>query len=202
VIRRVLLALFAVAPGALSDSVPARADQDRPPAVPTRDVDVTYRAGQGGQAVVQRSRWSAGTRRLRVDTPTPGVYAIADYGAHTLMMVSEPAHGVLDLDAAEAGIPGPAAPGSAVPGSAASAGAGFVRRGDGQVVGLPCTEWETSDRQGQPVVACYTEDGVLLEARHGAQVFVQATRVAYDTLDATVFAVPPSYSHTSPRNSR
>lgn len=191
-IRRVLLALLAAASGAASDPVPARADQDRPPAVPTRDVDVTYRAGQGGQAVVQRSRWSAGTQKLRVDTPTPGVYAIADYGAHTLMMVSEPAHGVMDLDAAAAGFPG----------SAASAGAGFVRRGGGQVAGLPCTEWETSDRQGQPVVACYTEDGVLLAARHGAQVFVQATRVAYGTLDAAVFAVPPSYSHTSPRSAR
>jgi len=197
VIRRVLLVLLAAALGAASDPVPARADQDRPPAVPTRDVDVTYRAGQGGQAVVQRSRWSAGTRKLRVDTPTPGVYAIADYEAHTLMMVSEPAHGVMDLDAAAAGFPGPAAPGSA-----ASAGAGFVRRGGGQVAGLPCTEWETSDRQGQPVVACYTEDGVLLEARRGAQVFVQATRVAYGTLDAAVFAVPPSYIHTSPRSAR
>jgi len=189
VIRRVLLALLAAASGVMSGPVPARADQDRPPTVPTRDVDVTYQAGQGGQVVVQRSRWSAGARKLRVDTPTPGVYAIADYGAHTLMMVSEPAHGVMDLNAAEAGFPG----------SAASAGAGFIRRGSGQVAGLPCTEWETSDRQGQPVVACYTEDGVLLEARHGAQVFVQATRVAYGTLDAAVFVVPPSYTHASPR---
>lgn len=184
--RRVLLALLVAG----SASTRAVADQDRPPALPTRDVDVTYKAGQGEQTVVQRSRWSAALRKLRVDAPTPGVYAIADYAAHTLSMVSEPARGVLDLDGAEA----------AFPGAAAGGGASFVRQGDSQVAGLPCTEWETADRQGQPVLACYTEDGVLLRARHGAQVFVQATRVAYGALDAATFVVPPAFAHKTPRS--
>ena len=185
VIRRVLLALLLAG----SASRRAVAEQDRPPALPTRDVDVTYKAGQGEQTVVQRSRWSAALRKLRVDAPTPGVYAIADYAARTLSMVSEPAHGVLDLDGAEAAFPG-----------AAGGTASFVRQGGSQVAGLPCTEWETADRQGQPMLACYTEDGVLLRARHGAQVFVQATRVAYGALDAATFVVPPSFSHKSSRS--
>jgi len=188
VIPRVVLALPIVASIAAS----AMADQDRPPAMPTRDVDVTYRAGQGDQAVGQRSRWSAEVRKLRLDTPTPGVYVIADYNAHTLAMVSDPARGVLDLEMPAGGLPGQAVPGSA----------GFLRRGMSQVAGLPCTEWETLDRQGQPTLACYTEDGVLLEARHGAQVLVQATRVAYGVLDAATFSIPPSYSHESPRSAR
>ena len=175
-----------------SAAASANADQDRPPATPTRDVDVTYKAGEGVHAVVERSRWSAATQRLRVDTPTPGVYAIADYAARTLSMVSDPARGVMDLDSGEAAFPGPAT----------SSGVGFVRVGGGEVVGVPCTEWETSDRQGQPMVACYTEDGVLLKARHGVQVFVQATRVAYGSLDPSVFAVPPSYRRASPAGVR
>ena len=185
---RILLALLITG----SAAAPANADQDRPPATPTRDVDVTYKAGEGDQAVVERSRWSAATQKLRVDTPTPGVYAIADYAARTLSMVSEPARGVMDLDAGEA----------AFPGAATSAGVGFIRRGGSEVAGVPCTEWETSDRQGHPMVACYTEDGVLLKARQGAQVFVQATRVAYGRVDPSIFVVPPSYRHASPTSVR
>jgi hypothetical protein len=173
-------------------SGPAAADQDRPPAMPTRDVDVTYRAGQGDRTVVQRSRWSATARKLRLDTPTPGVYVIGDYAEHTLMMVSEQAQGVLDMELPADGLPGQAASGSA----------SFTRRGDGKVAGHPCTEWETLDRQGQATLACYTEDGVLLEARHGAQILVQATRVVYGALDAATFAVPRSYSHERPRSAR
>ena len=187
-IRRVLFMLSVI----VLAGEPAVAEQDRPPAMPTRDVDVTYRAGQGDQTVIQRSRWSADARKLRVDTPTPGVYVIGDYNARTLMMVSEPAHGVLDMDLAADGLPG----------QAVSGGAGFMRRGGSQVAGLPCTQWETSDRQGQATLACYTEDGVLLEARHGAQVLVQATRVVYGAVDAATFAVPRSYSHERPRSAR
>ncbi len=186
--RRVVPALLVLT----SMLAPAAAEQDRPPVMPTRDVDVTYRAGQGDQAVDQRSRWSAAARKLRLDTPTPGVYVIADYAAHTLAMVSEPARGVLDLEMPAGGLPGQALPGST----------GFLRRGASQVAGLPCTEWETSDRQGQPTLACYTEDGVLLEARHGTQILVQATRVMYGALDTAMFAIPPSYSHEGPRSAR
>lgn len=184
-IRGVLLALLAA-----SAATPSLADPDRPATMPTRDVDVTYRTGQGDKAVVQRSRWSAGGQKMRLDTPTPGVYVIVDYAARTLAMVSDRDRGVLDLPAPPGAMPGEAAPGRTA----------FTRRGSGQVAGLSCTEWETADLQGQATLACFTEDGVLLEARHGAQVLVQATRVAYGTLDAAAFVVPQSYSHEAPKS--
>jgi hypothetical protein len=191
-ILRILLGALLALVVAASMVTPAVADPDRPVTTPTRDVDVTYRAGQGDQAVMQRSRWSAGGRKMRLDTPTPGVYVIVDYAARTLAMVSDRDHGVLDL---------PAPPG-AMPGQAAADSTVFTRRGDSKVAGLPCGEWETTDTQGQATLACFTDDGVLLEARHGEQVLVQATRVAYGTLDASAFVVPQSYSHEAPKGSR
>lgn len=168
---------------------PARAQADRPVTLPTRDVDVTYRTGGGERAMSQRSRWSAAERKMRLDTPTPGVYAIVDYAAGTMAMVSDRSRGVLDLPAPAGTLPGQAAPG----------GTPFTRRGSTQVAGVPCTEWETRDLGGQATLTCFTDDGVLLQARHGAQVLVQATRVVYGALDAAAFAVPPGYAHGVPR---
>ncbi len=177
----------------LTASAPAWA-QDRPPTTPTRDVDVTYRAGQGDRVVQQRSRFLASDQRLRVDTPTPGVYAIVDYRAHTLAMVSDAEHAVLDMPA-----PAGAAPGG-VP--AGQGSARFIRRGTDQVAGLTCTEWETTDTAGLPTLACFTDDGVMLRARRGAQLLVVADRVAYGTQDPAVFTVPPGYAHTDSRAPR
>lgn len=163
--------------------------QDRPPTTPTRDVDVTYQAGQGDKMVQQRSRFRASDQRLRVDTPTPGVYAIVDYRARTLAMVSDAERAVLDMPA----------PAGAMPGSvpASPPGASFVRRGADQVAGLACTEWETTDTAGLPTLACFTDDGVMLRARRGAQVLVVAARVAYGVQDPAAFTIPPGYAHTS-----
>ena len=185
----VALALVAAAAGC----APAWA-QDRPLATPTRDVDVTYRAGQGDKAVQQRSRFRTSDQRLRVDTPTPGVYAIVDYRARTLAMVSDAERAVLDMPAPAGGGPGGL--------SAGGAGARYVRRGTDQVAGLACTEWETTDTTGQPTLACFTEDGVLLRARRGAQVLVVAARVAYGAQDPAAFTVPPGYAHTDARAPR
>ncbi len=181
-------ALPAAALLAVLTVLPARAQADRPATLPTRDVDVTYRMGQGEQAMSQRSRWSAAERKMRLDTPTPGVYAIVDYAAGTMAMVSERSRGVLDLPTPAGGLPGQAASGSAP----------FTRRGSTQIAGLPCTEWETRDLGGQATLICFTDDGVLLQARHGAQVLVEATRVAYGALDPAAFAVPPGYAHEAP----
>lgn len=182
-------ALLAAALGAVlpASAVPQAAHaQDRPPAMPLRDVDVTYRAGQGDRVVEQRSRFRAADQRLRLDTPTPGLYAIVDLRARTMAVVSVADRAVMDLPA----------PAAATPGGVATA-AHFVRRGADEVAGLACTEWETTDTAGQPTLACYTPDGVMLRARRGPQVLVAATRVAYGGLDAAAFAVPPGYAHAS-----
>ena len=183
----------AIAAACLLTCAPALA-QDRPVTSPTRDVDVTYRAGQGNAVVQQRSRFRASDQRLRVDTPTPGVYAIVDYRSRTLAMVSDAERAVLDMPAPAGAVPGGVAAGQG--------GAAFVRRGTDEVAGLACTEWETTDTAGLPTLACFTGDGVMLRARRGAQVLVVAARVAYGGLDPAAFTVPAGYAHTSSRGPR
>ena len=75
----------------------------------------------------------------------------------------------------------------------------FTRRGTDTVAGLACTEWETLDTQGLPTLACFTADGVLLRARRGAAVFVEAVQVSYGPPDPAAFVVPPSYKHSGAR---
>lgn len=200
-IRAPVLALL---PSLLA-TLPAFA-QDRPAALPTRDVDVTYRTEQGGQVIEQRSRFDAATQRTRLDMPTPGLYSIMDYRARTMAIVSDPDRGVLDVQAPP-GTPGaPSQPG-AQPGAQAGAQAGaqpgstgtFARRGNDQVAGLPCTEWESRDSRGQTVLTCFTADGVMLRVRHGTQVLAVATRVAYGRMDPALFTPPPGYGHVTPR---
>ena len=161
------------------------AAQERPLVLPSRDVDVVYRiavAGPaGGQAVEQRSRFSAAAQRMRVDMPTPGVYSIMDYRAHRMSFVVEGDRAALDT-------PVP------VPGSPA-----YVRLGVDQVAGLACTEWQTQDRQGQGVVTCFTADGVMLRVRRGAQAMAVATRVDYGPVAPGVFEVPAGFSHVTGR---
>ncbi len=163
------------------------AAQDRPPALPTRDVDVTYQSGTGAKAVQQRSRFSAELQRSRLDTPTPGVYLIVDYRAHVMQAVNDAARGVLDMQA-PAQLPG------AVP------DATFTRRGEDVVAGIPCTEWETKDTAGQLTLACFTADGAMLRARRGSQVLATAVKVAYGPLDPALFTPPPGYEHLAPAN--
>ncbi len=160
------------------------AAQDRPPALPTRDVDVTYQSGTGAKAVQQRSRFSAELQRARLDTPTPGFYLLVDYRAHAMQAVSDAARGVLDMDA-PAQLPG------AVP------DATFIRRGEATVAGIACTEWETRDTAGQLTLACFTADGAMLRARRGGQVLATAVRVAYGPLDPALFAAPPGYERVT-----
>ncbi len=155
-------------------SAPALA-QDRPPRLPARDVDVTYRSG----SIEQRWRFRAFDQKLRLDPPTPGVYMILDYAAHQMTMVNDSEQAVLDT-------PAPAT---------APFGPGTTRRGTDEVAGLRCTEWETGDSAGLPTLACFTQDGVMLRARRGAAVLVEAAHVSYAPLDAGLFVVPAGYRH-------
>lgn len=180
------VAMLAAAP----TGAPAGA-QEHPLTTPTRDVDVTYRAGSGPQPVEQRSRYRAADQKVRLDTPTPGVYMIVDQRARSIAMVSDADHGVVEMP-----LRGAAGPAGVAPGQ------DFARRGVDQVVGLACTEWETVDSLGQPTAACFTADGVLLRARRGAQVFVIASRVTYGPLDPQLFTVPAGYARTTARAGR
>ena len=161
--------------------------QERPAPLPTRDVDVTYRSEQAGQVIEQRSRFAAATQRMRLDTPTPGLYMIVDYRTHLMAMVSDPDRAVIDMNAPANG------PGGTLPASA------YTRRGEDKVAGLPCTEWEAKDTQGQLATACFTADGVMLRARRGTQILAVAARVTYNTMDPALFTVPAGYSHATRR---
>lgn len=164
----------------------AAAAQDRPLVTPTRDVDVTYRMGQSGQELEQRTRWLQAERRLRVDTPTPGVYMIVDYATRRMSMVSDADRGVLELDAKAGPLPGQAPEGS-----------GFTRQGSAQVAGLACTEWRTLDSLGAATLACITQDGVLLRAQQDGRVLVEAARVTYGPQQPGAFRVPEGYTRVT-----
>ena len=157
---------------------------DKPITRPTRDVDVTYVADAGGRPVQQRIRVAA-TGSTRIDTPSPGLYMLVNRAARTMAMVSDADRGVINLpyDPARAG--------------GAAEDAAYRRVGAETVAGLGCTEWATTDTAGREVVACFTPDGVMLRARLGGQILVQAASVTYGHLDPAIFAIPPGYERTA-----
>jgi hypothetical protein len=162
---------------------------DAPPSIlPQRDVDVTYRApvaGPGDTNVLQRLRFSAILHRQRLDLPTSGTWMVLDFTAHTMAMVRDQTHEIVDLPApATAGQPG--------------AGSGFTKLAAASVDGLNCTNWRTIDTRGHETVACYTDDGVLLRASNKNGPMLEAVDVKYGVLPATVFMLPQSYSHQRP----
>jgi hypothetical protein len=168
------------------------AAQDRPATIPSRDVDVTYGMvglDQSGQKVrlTQRMRWSAATGKLRVDLPGGTTYMIVDYRGHRLFAVHPAQRAVMEMPADTASV----APGLPQAGA-------YQRRGDGQLAGLPCGEWDTQDAGGEATTVCLTADGVLLGARRGAQVLVAAQAVTYGPIDLAVFAIPDGYRVVSP----
>ncbi len=161
---------------------------DKPAVAPQRDVDVTYQVAQpvaGGPPLTQRMRWSVSAGRLRVDPPTPGLYMIIDTRNRRMAMVKDADRAVLDLNTAAPGLPG------------ATSDATFARAGTDQVAGLPCTNWRTTDAAHQPVLLCLTDDGVMLRASRGAQVLLEAIKVAYTSPDPAVFVPPDGYRHTN-----
>ena len=172
---------------ALVISVPVRA-QERPETTPTRDVDVVYRAMAGGGPVEQRSRFAPGAGKIRIDTPSPGLYVIVNRQAHTMDMVSGGDRSVLEM---------PYDPARAVGGVAADRA--WSRLGSDVVAQTPCTEWSSKEEGDRVTTICVTQDGVLLRVRAGANVMVQAVRVAYGPIEPSVFAIPPDYRRRQAR---
>jgi hypothetical protein len=180
---RVAAALLALAPL-------AAAAQDRPPTMPTRDVDVVYMMVQpdapGGPRVVEeRMRWAAGAGRLRIDPPTRGLWMVIDARAHRLATVREADRSVFEIESAQA-MPAP------------PADAPFTPRGTDTVAGVACNRWQTVDVTGAPTEACITADGVLLRASAGGQVLVEALRLSYAAQDPALFRLPVGYRRIAP----
>lgn len=182
--RRLASMLLLAAPVFAPGVVPALA-QDRPPTIPTRDVDVTYRMVQpieGGPALMQRMRWSVATGRLRVDPPSPALYMIVDYRARRMAVVHPADRAVVDMTTSGPGLPG-------------SSAGGFTRLDIGHVAGTACSNWQTRDTNGQVVTVCITAEGVMLRASQGDNVLLEAASVNYDTQDPGAFLPPDGYRH-------
>ena len=157
------------------------AAQERPVVVPTRDVDVSYRAGP----VEQRMRWLATEQRLRIDPPGNGLFMIVDYRTRRMQVVRQSDRKVVEMPS-PAGFPGQ------------QPGTGYTRRGAGSVAGLPCTEWQTTDAAGDEALVCFTGDGVMLRAARGSTILVEATRVAYAAQDPADFQPPAGFTTIEP----
>ncbi len=173
-IRWLAVSVLLVAPAAAAE---------RPPTMPQRDVDVTYRLLQTSSqapALMQRNRWSVSAGRLRVDPPTPGIYMIVDYRAKRMAVVKPADRAVLDVPSADPGLPGT-----------------YTQQGSGSVAGLPCTNWQTADAGGRDTVLCLTADGVMLRASHGEHVLLEAVAVSYGAQDPAAFIPPDGFQHVS-----
>ena len=171
-----------LAPAAAIAQMPAA-----PFVTPQHDVDVTYLIPVPGHApgdpeafATQRMRWSAGLWRQRLDPP--GIaYMITDYRGQTMLVV-DPGRGAALL------LPAPA---NSVKPPGVRASGRYARLGEERVAGTPCTEWRTTDDSGATSLVCFTADGVMLRARHGQRILIEAARIRYAPQEASLFEPPP-----------
>ncbi len=171
---------------------PARAAEERPVFLPTRDVDVTYRVTGGPNTGVElRLAWLAGERKLRVEPPGPA-WGILNLASQKLTMVHPGTRSLLEL-------PANALPGGLALPSEPPPGAKFTRLGQRRVAGLACTLWRLDDArsagasQGE---TCLTADGVMLRSsgRAGGQSgALEATQVSYARQDPARFRPPADF---------
>ncbi|MBB2159602.1 hypothetical protein [Gluconacetobacter sacchari] len=161
----------------------ARAAEDAPFVTPQRDVDIRYALASPDPSVPlqhQRMRWSAGTRRQRVDPEGSATYMITDYRAGRLTVV-DLARGARTVIPA----PGPALsePGQRAPGD-------WSRGETLLVAGEQCTVWHTRDTDGRVSDVCYSDEGDLLQAAQGDRIVVRAEQVSHAAQPEAIF-VPP-----------
>jgi hypothetical protein len=168
--------------------------QDRPPAMPTRDVVVSYKVDDT-PPTVDTVAWSASEGRIRtegrslinrvahvIDTRGGGVTVVVDAERtyHDLGRMAE----VMTQDII------PARP-----------SAKLAREGTDTIAGHSCTVWriEADGDSGADEArrACITADGVPLRLTEGtgadASTLYVATRVTYGPQDPGRFRVPPGY---------
>jgi hypothetical protein len=181
---RVVVGVLAVLPVVV---LGAAADNAHPVLRPVRDVDVTYALdGPDGTTLHERLRWRAAAQALRIDPPTEGLYVIIDLAARRMSTVRTAEKMVIDM----------AAPDN-VTGMPDGAGAAAVRVGADTVARRPCTDWDMTDAAGEMARLCLTEDGVLLRARAGGRILLNAETVDYGPVDAALFQLPAGYAHRS-----
>lgn len=168
-------------------AMPASA-QDRPLAVPTRDVDVTYRSQPPGAAAPmrQRVRWDVAGQRERIDPPRGEFHVILDLRGHRLFSVRDSIRAVLEMDATGTNLMPDVMRGE------------YELTGGSEVDGLACRLWRARPNGPRAMQLCVTDDGVMLRASIGEQVLAEAERVTYAPADPADFVVPPDYRRIAP----
>ncbi|MBV8522162.1 MAG: hypothetical protein JOY71_08555 [Acetobacteraceae bacterium] len=173
---------------ALAFSISTAFAQERPLLLPTRDVDITYDLGSvpgsPGRVLRQRVRWLASDRKMRIDPPSPGLFAIIDYNTGRMIVLRASDHLGLESQSVDDIMPRAGRP-LATP--------TYVRRGQDQLAGLSCTDWEMRDGGGTPLSLCITSDGVLLRVRSGTRALATAIAVHFGSQDVAAFQIPPGY---------
>jgi len=166
---------------ALLVASPLRAEEQPPQELPTRDVDINYQITRPQKPmIIQRRRWLASERLVRVDGPDKSV-TIYDRNAHEITVLNQANRTYVKLDGA------PRLPLDPEKGEALTRGSEFV------VAGLHCIDWSwTVDVETRTV--CLTPDGVLLRLVVDGKTVMQARSVSYARQPAELFQVPPNYT--------
>jgi hypothetical protein len=159
-----------------------------PLVTPLSDVDIVYAVpmpdgGLGGQ----RMRWSVRGWLQRVDLDGSATYMITDYRIGRLSVIDGLHHTRSDLGAPG----GPLLP----PGTAADDG--YSPLGADSVAGVGCRWWNATDSDGQHGSFCYSEDGLLLEARRDGHVLVRAVSVSREVQPESLFVPPADYRNVA-----
>ncbi len=158
--------------------------QERPQALPTRDVTVTYRAPEGAGEV--RMSWLAARNLMRMDMPgNQGWMVMPLQGGGSGFIVMQAQRMVMDLPPAQAAEARRLTPGP---------NARFAREGTDRVANTPCTVWRVQDGQESGRV-CLTADGVTLRAEDASRPGnrLEATAIAYGAQDPSRFQRPQGY---------
>ena len=175
---------------ALALAGPAAA-QSRPPALPTRDVAVTYQVSgaaaqsiPGGVPGALVLHWDAAGRRLRLDAEGRPQSLVVDLPEHRAVLLDAAMHGAINLPMRERDAQ-----------LITLDGARLTRRGQDVVAGQPCTDYAVQHPRGTGTV-CLTADGVPLRARgvvDGKEGAFTATAVEYASQSAALFQPPPGF---------
>jgi hypothetical protein len=164
--------------------------QDRPPLMPTRDVEVDYTASANGRDNRLHMLFAAQGAHLRIEAAGQSSYVLIDGRAKRMNIVMDRQHSVMAM---------PFDP-EHMTSFLLSSAAHYKRVGSATVAGLACTEWTVDTQQGTGT-ACVTDAGVLLRA-HAAGTsptgesgsgMIEATSVHYGPQPDSIFAVPAGY---------
>jgi hypothetical protein len=166
----------------------ARADEARPPMLPTRDVAVVYRlqSPDGKEQHVMKLYSADAGAKMRMESPERPGYMIMDRADKKVIVV------IAERKSYVEGALDPKTNG----GFLLNDDMQFTKSGTDTVAGQACTVWDVQGGPGRNAKVCVTADGVVLrgqavgDAQSGS---IEATEVSYAAQPAALFAPPPDY---------